>query len=440
MKAITLLLIFSLFSFQDLFSQDWDKTKLERYFDLIEGEDRAMGSVMLMQNGEVVYYRNFGYADREQKQAIDQESKFRTGSISKTFTSTLIFKTIEEGKLDLGQSIDKFFPELEKADEITISDLLNHRSGIFSLTSQPDYLSWNTEPKNREDLYSIILKGRRVFEPGSKAEYSNSNYVLLTWVLEDIYQKPYSELLAKIISKPLGLENTYVGKAFSPENGEVNSYKFPGKWIQESITDMSIPLGAGAVVSTPQDLSHFIRSLMQGKIISEESLSSMTEIKDNYGRGIFKIPFYEDFAFGHDGGIDGFRSNLSYFPERDLAYCLTLNGVSFDPNQISIAVLSAFFGKEFELPVFKDISLTEEELDKMAGTYAAPGFPLDITIRREHMSLMAQATGQPEFPLEYEEDNKFVFKMANLSLEFFPETEEMSFEQGPLKFMMKKKE
>lgn len=275
MKALTLFLVFSLFTYQHLFSQDWDQTKLEKYFDLLEAEDRAMGSVVLMQNGEVVYIRNFGYANREQK--------------------------------------------------------------------------------------------------------------------------------------------------------------------QEPFTDMSIPLGAGAIVSTPEDLSHFIRSLMQGKIISEESLSSMTEIKNNYGRGIFKIPFYEDFAFGHDGGIDGFRSNLSYFPERDLAYCLTLNGVSFDPNQISIAVLSAFFGKEFELPVFKDISLTEEELDKMAGTYAASGFPLEITIRREHMSLMAQATGQPEFLLEYEEGNRFVFKMANLSLEFFPETEEMSFEQGALKFMMKKK-
>jgi D-alanyl-D-alanine carboxypeptidase len=439
MRNFVFFLLFSILFVQSVFSQEWDKTKLEQYFDLLEKEDRAMGAVILSQNGEVIYQRTFGYSDRNQKKAIDATSKFRIGSISKTFTSTLIFKAIEEGKLELGQNIEEFFPELENADKITISNLLNHRSGIFSFTSRPDYLSWNTKAKSREELYDLILKGKQVFEPGSKAEYSNSNYVLLTWILEDIYQKTYSKLLEKSILKPLGLENTYMGNEFSPETGEIFSYKFPGKWVQESITDMSIPLGAGAIVSTPEDLSIFIRSLIKGGIISEESLSHMREIQDNFGRGIFKIPFHEDFGYGHDGGIDGFRSSLSYFPEKDLTYSLTLNGISFDHNQLSVAVLSAYFGKEFELPEFKAFNLTEKELDQMAGTYTADGFPLEITIRREHLSLVGQATGQPQFPLDHEEGNKFALKLANLSMEFFPEKDEMVFEQGGMKFTLHKK-
>jgi len=439
MRKTSGLLLLSLLAVGNLFAQEWDMEKLDSFFGLLAEKDKAMGSVILLHEGSVIYERKFGYADLEKGQLADVESKYRVGSISKTFTAVLVFQAIEENKLSLEQTIDSFFPELENGEKITVNELLNHRSGIFSLTSRPDYLSWSTETKSREDLYKIIWAGKSVFEPGSKSEYSNSNYVLLTWILEDIYQKSFSNLLEQGITLPLSLQNTYVGEKYAAEKNEVLSYKFLGEWQLENITDMSIPLGAGAIVSTPEDLTVFIRALFSGKLISDSSLTKMTELKDNYGRGLFKYPFYEEYAYGHDGGIDGFRSSLSYFPEHDLAYSLTLNAVNMDPNEISITVLSTFFGKEFELPSFKEASLTEEELDTMVGIYAAPDFPLEIAIKRQNLTLIAQATGQPEFPLEYVDGNTFVFRVANLSMEFHPETEEMSFEQGGMKFTMKKK-
>ncbi|WP_291783251.1 serine hydrolase [Cecembia sp.] len=439
MRKTTTLLLLSFLAIGNLIAQELDRKKLDSYFDLITENDRAMGSVTLRHEGNVIYQRAFGYADIEKGQSAALESKYRVGSISKTFTAVLIFKAIEEGKLSLDQPISSFFPEIKNAEKITISDLLNHRSGIFSFTSRPDYLSWSSDPKSRAALYEMMLEGNSIFEPGSKAEYSNSNYVLLTWILEDTYKKSYSDLLKEIIIQPLSLQNTYVGEAFAPDNKEVLSYKFLGEWQQENITDMSIPLGAGAIISTPEDLTVFIRALFSEKLISPVSLSQMTELKDNYGRGLFKYPFHEEYAYGHDGGIDGFRSSLSFFPELDLTYSLTLNAVNMDPNQISIAVLSAFFGKEYDLPSFSTPTLSEDELDAMVGVYAAAGFPLEITIKRQNLTLIAQASGQPEFPLEHIEGNTFVFRVANLSMEFHPEAEEMSFEQGGMKFTMKKK-
>ncbi|WP_304517085.1 serine hydrolase [Cecembia rubra] len=437
-KAIVMFTLIGV-TMASVIAQDFNRAKLDEFFDVLEANDRVMGSVLLYYRGEPIYQKSFGYADRSEKIPLTKESKFRVGSISKTFTSVLVFKAIEEGRLNLVQSIEGFFPELPNAEKITLSDLLSHRSGIYSFTSSQDYLTWNTVPKSREELYQIILAGKSEFEPGTKANYSNPNYVLLTWILEDTYQESYPYLLQKYVLGPLDLNNTYIGEEFSPDQGEVLSYRFLGEWQQESITDMSIPLGAGALVSTPGDLTVFIRALFEGKLISEASLSQMTELRDNYGRGIFKFPFYDYFAYGHDGGIDGFMASLSYFPEKDLAYSLTLNGANMDPNQISIAVLSAFFGKDFDIPQFSDDSFTEEELDAFVGVYGAPGFPLDITIRRQKLALIAQATGQPEFLLEHEQGTTFVFRLANLSIEFQPENDQLTLSQSGMKFVLKKK-
>jgi D-alanyl-D-alanine carboxypeptidase len=438
MKKIILLLV-SVFTIQGVFSQDIDTAKLDRFFDVLVENDKAMGSVAVSKNGQIIYQRAFGYADLDAKKTASLETRYRVGSISKTFTSVLIFKAIDEGKLSLDQKIEKFFPEIKNASNITLSQLLNHRSGIFSFTSRPDYLSWNTEPKTREELYQMIVNGGSLFAPDSKAEYSNSNYVLLTWILEDVYRGSYGNLLNKGIIQPLGLGNTYVGNKAKEDPKEASSYKYLGKWERESVTDMSIPLGAGAVVSTPEDLTIFIRSLFEGKLISPESLKDMTSIVDNFGRGLFKYPFFEAYAFGHDGGIDGFRSSFSFFPEEGIAYALTLNGLNFDANQISIAVLSAVFGKEFEIPAFNIPSLSSEELDQYVGIYGSPSFPIEITIRKVNSTLIGQGTGQPEFILDHKNDHVFVFNPAGLSLEFFPESKEMILNQGGMKFTLTKK-
>jgi CubicO group peptidase (beta-lactamase class C family) len=106
----------------------------------------------------------------------------------------LVFKAIEENKLDLNQTIDKFFPEIDNADKITITHLLYHRSGIHNFTDG-NWSDWNTRPKTEQEMIEIISKGGSDFEPDSKASYSNSNFVLLTFILEKIYQNTYSNII-----------------------------------------------------------------------------------------------------------------------------------------------------------------------------------------------------------------------------------------------------
>ena len=431
--------ILAVFFFHTLTAQNFDKAKLDQYFQTLAENQKMMGSITLSHDGKIIYQKAFGFADIEGNVAATPATKYRIGSITKMFTSALILKATEEGKISLDQKIDKFFPEIENASDISISQLLNHRSGIHSFTSNPDYLQWNTQNKSRKGLYDIIREGGSDFAPDSKADYSNSNYVLLTWILEDIYMQPYSNLLKKYITEPLKLSDTYVGQKTSIASQESYSYKFVGKWEKETETDMSIPLGAGAMVSTTEDLTKFIEGLFAGKIISPSSLALMMEMKDNFGRGMFTIPFYDKVSFGHTGGIDEFKSMLSYFQEDKLAFAMAVNGSSYDPNQAAIATLSAYFGREYAIPTFAANTLSTEDLDPYLGVYGSATFPLEVTITKENTTLIGQATGQPKFALEFKEEHVFIFTPAGLTLEFNPESKEMTLKQGGGNFVLSKK-
>ncbi len=428
-KKLFLTLILGLFSLA-AYSQDFDKAKLDKFFDALESNNKFMGSVAVSKNGDIIYIRSAGFSDVENGIKANENSKYRIGSISKTFTATLVLKGVEKRKIDLNQTIDKYFPGIKNSDKITISHLLYHRSGIHNFTNDKDYLTWNTNPKTEKEMVDVITKGGSDFEPNSKADYSNSNYVLLTFILEKSFKKPYAVLLEEYITKPLGLKNTYLGGKVKPSDKECYSYRFLENWILMPETDTSIPLGAGGVVSTPVDLVKFSDALFSGEIITKESLDMMKSLKDNFGIGLFPIPFYNKTSFGHTGGINGFASIFSNFVEDNISFAFTSNGMNFTNNLISQAILSAVYGKPYEIPNFKTLNITSEELDVYLGVYSSSQIPLKITITKNNKTLMAQATGQPAFPLEATEKDKFKFDQAGVVMEFNPAEKTMVLKQG----------
>src|SRR5690606_20749969 len=315
----------------------FNKTKLDDYFNALEANNRFMGSVAVSKNGDIIYTRAIGYANLENNLKATENSKYRIGSISKSFTAVLVLKAVEDKNLDLNQTINKWFPTIPNAEKITVKQLLSHRSGIHNFTNDADYVTWNTQPKSESEMVEIIAKGGSDFEPDSKAEYSNSNYILLTYILENVFAKSYSDLLQEHIAKPIGLTNTYVFGKINPSLNECKSYTFNGTWNLAPETHFTIPLGAGALISTPSDLTKFSDALFGGKLLTTESLNIMKTIKDGYGIGLFQIPFYDKIGYGHTGGIDGFTAVYSYFDDSNISYALTSNGTNFNTNDISIA-------------------------------------------------------------------------------------------------------
>ncbi len=438
MRNKILPILFIVFVNQIAFAQNFDKLKLDKYFDMLERNNKFMGSVAVSKNGEIIYSKTTGFADIENKIKTNKNSKYRIGSISKTFTSVLILKAFEEKKLDLQQTIDKYFPTIKNAHKITIENLLNHRSGIHNFTNDEDYFRWNTRSKTEEEMIEVIRSGGSDFEPNSQSGYSNSNFVLLTYILEKAFNKSYAELLKTYIVEPLGLQNTFWGGRIKISNNECKSYSFDGIWKLEPQTDISISLGAGGIVSTPSDLLKFSNALFKGEILKEEQLEMMKKIKDGYGIGLFQIPFYDKKSYGHTGGIDGFSAIFSYFPDDDVAYVLLSNGSNYNNNNVSIAVLSAVFHKPYNIPRFSSYKVSSSTLDKYLGVYSSTQIDLKMTITKKNNTLIAQATGQSAFPLEATEKDEFKFEQAGIVLEFFPEQNTMILKQNEGKFTFTK--
>jgi CubicO group peptidase (beta-lactamase class C family) len=413
------------------FAQTPDKTKLDQYFGALEANSKFMGSVSVSQNGKTVYSKSIGFADAEKKIKNNENTKFRIGSISKTFTTVLVFKAVEEKKLKLTDNLSAYFPDVPNAAQITIAQMLNHHSGIHSFTDDADYTAWMTQPKTETELVAIIAKSASEFEPGTQGQYSNSNFVLLSFILEKAYKKPFKTLVEEKISRPLALKNTFFGGRINPANNEAYSYAFSGKWEKTPETDMSIPMGAGSMVSTPNDLSRFIEALFAGKLIAMENVEQMKTMTDNYGMGLFMFPLSPDkMGYGHTGGIDGFSSLLCYYPQDKVTFALTCNGNNFENARISKASLSWVFKQAFDIPNFKTLTYTDAELNTFIGTYTTLDMPVSFIITKNGTVLTAQASGQGAFPLESTEKNIFKFEAAGITITFNPEAKSFLIVQG----------
>jgi len=416
------------------FSQTFNSQRLDSLFQVLEKNNKFMGSIAVSLDGKLLYSNAIGYSDIESFKKADAKTKYRIGSISKMFTASLISKAVEENKISLNQTLDKYFPQIVNSKEITIETLLNHKSGIHDLTHNPNFLTYNTNPQSETQMIDIIAKGKSDFKPDSKVEYSNSNYVILSYILEKIYRKPYATILNTKIIKPLGLKNTYFGRKIQIQNEESYSYHFTNNWDKATETDASIPMGAGAIVSNPTDLNAFIGHLFKGKIISVKSLAIMRTMNDYHGIGIgmgmLSFTNFNKKSYGHNGAIDGFQSILSYSPGEKLSVAVTSNGSNCSIDSVLACALSSYYNKTFEMPVFSSVDVKPEVLNLYLGQYASQQIPIKMAITKKENKLFGQVTGQPTFPLEATATNSFKFEPAGIVLEFDANKKQMILKQG----------
>lgn len=418
-----------------MYAQNIDKIKLDTYFDVLELNNKFIGSVAVSKNDNIIYTKATGYVDLVSKQKSTIDTKYRIGSVSKTFTAVLVLKAVELQKISLDEKIIKFFPNLKNAEKISISDLLYHRSGIHSFTDEEEYLTYYTEKQSRSRMLETINKYPNDFEADTQAKYSNSNYVLLSYILEDVFKDTYAAILNSYIVRPLKLKNTSLGGKIKSVSNETYSYHFQGNWIKADETDISVPIGAGGIISTPSDLVQFIEGLFNEKIISKSSLQKMITLKDNYGMGIFPMSYNNDLGYGHNGTIDGYQSVVSYFPSRKEAVAIIANGTNMNLNDVDITLLNALNNLPFTIPNFNKRIVTSSDLDIYLGIYKSEQLPLKITISKKDNVLFAQATGQSAFPMETLENNQFSFDEAGIMIAFNTKENSFVLNQGGGKFL-----
>jgi D-alanyl-D-alanine carboxypeptidase len=400
---------------------DPDSDKLDTFLTTLFENGKFMGSVAVLNEGELIFSQAYGVIDSGQTPATT-ETIYRIGSITKTFTSAMIMRLEEEGKISLNSTLDEFYPQIPNAEKITVEQLLRHRSGLVNFTSMPGYSDYFADNISKEELLEKFTEYGTGFEPGKKTQYSNTGYVLLGYIIEDLTGGSFQEALEICITAPLGLVNTYYGKEISSGNNEAQSFVKSDSWNISPQTNMFIPHGAGAVVSTPVETARFYRSLFEGELLSLSSTAAMTTTKDGMGMGIFEIPFYDNMAFGHTGGIDGFHTVAAHFPERDVTAAIFSNGLNYVLNDITIGVLSLIFGHDFDIPDFDEetdyVQLTADQIALYTGEYSSEEMPLTISLFEQGGRLMAQASGQGAFPLHAVNEKVMKFDPAGIEILF----------------------
>nr|WP_121272388.1 serine hydrolase domain-containing protein [Pedobacter schmidteae] len=425
MNRINVILLFTCLFVSQLRAQTFNAAKLDSFFNALSENDKAMGSFAIAKNGKTVYQKSIGYRliDGDKKVPANAQTQYRIGSITKTFTATLIFQLIEQGKLTLDTKLSTYFPEIPNSKTITIGDLLAHSSGLYDYVNDVEDKEWITAPRSKAELLKAVKEGKTHFEPGKDFSYCNSGYLLLGYVIEKLTKKPYSKVVSERIFNKLGMKNSMSGISNNTGPQEAKPYQYQKAWTDVNDICFNNVIAVGDILSTPTDMLIFIEALDAGKLLSAKSLAQMKTVNkvDGTGMGLVLIPFYSKKSYGHNGGTYGSYAVLHRFEQDSLSIAICTNGMNYKLNNINIDMLNVAYNIPFQIPSFKTVILASRDLDPYLGFYTSEEMPLKITITKDNNVLRAQATGQPAFSMEAIGNHGFRFDPSDLLIEFHPE-------------------
>jgi len=363
-KVILIGIIIQLTFLLDSFGQ----TKAEKIDELMKQYNEYAqfnGSVLVAENGKVIFKKGFGLANMEWEVPNQSDTKHRLGSVTKQFTAMLILQLVEKGKLDLNVPITTYLPDYPKetGDIITIHHLLTHTSGIPNFTSFPNYqkyLSINTY--SPEALIKIFAGSSLQFKPGEKFSYSNSGYFLLGVIIEKVSGKPYEQILHENILNPLKMNNTGYDHHETILKNRASGYeKNENKFRNADYIDMSVPYSAGALYSTVEDLYLWDQALYNETLLPSKTRDLLFKqyikaMGASYGYGWFvgKTPLGNTgdsvIVIGHPGGINGFNTSIQRIPSDKHLIVLLNNTGGAALGEMNTAIMSILYGTSYEMP------------------------------------------------------------------------------------------
>jgi len=350
-KKIIITLVALIAIFFDCFGQNWNSKELEdsidSYLNPLIVSHSFMGSILIAKGDSILFLKSYGYANLEHFVPNSSNTIYRIGSMTKQFTATAIMLLAEENKISVESKLSDFIPDYPNGNRITVHHLLTHTSGIPNYTKLPDYESTMCLPASLTDLIGRIKNLPLEFEPGSKFKYSDSGYLLLTYIIEKASGLTYSEFLDKHIFQPLGMNYTgYDNKKIIKNRASGYSIlKESNEIVNADYIDMSVPQGAGGLYSTVLDLYKWDRSFYTDFLLSKESKEKMfTFYIAEYGYGWGReIRENGRISIGHNGMINGFLSIIHRFVADNTVIVILANTDNFEVNNIFNQIPAIYF-------------------------------------------------------------------------------------------------
>ncbi|MEO6453952.1 MAG: serine hydrolase [Ginsengibacter sp.] len=386
-------------------------------------------AILVAKDGEVLYRKGFGYGDIKNNIPITPDTKFRIGSVTKQFTAAAILKLQENNLLSVHDKLSKFIPDFPRGDEVTIHELLTHTSGIHSYTNNNDFIQKVTKTISPDSLINSIKRGPYDFNPREKWLYNNSGYFILGYIISKVSGKSYGDYLKENFFDPLHMENTGVHYAGIKLSHEATGYvKNNTGYDQANNWDMSWAGGAGALYSTLDDLLKWNEAFHGGRVLKKESfdaaitpvtLKNGEKVSPLYGYGLGLSKYRGEDIISHSGGLQGFLTQLAYYPKENLTVIMYSNTsdpeINFDPNKIAEAYL---WNKMDKQTSYAETSVKPKNLQLFVGRYDLSGAAV-IVISAENDKLYSQISGQAKYEIFPMSEDEFFWKVVDAKIKFF---------------------
>ena len=328
------------------------KQEIESFYNKNWPNNSANGSILVAQNGQILFEKYDGYANFRDKTLITKSTPLHLASVSKVITATAIFKLINAKKIELDQKVNTILKEFPYPD-VTIKTLLNHRSGMrnYAYFTDRDKTVWDRHNilTNQDILTIMATKNIGLeFKTDSRFSYCNTNYAMLALIIEKITNQSYEDAMKQIIFEPLGMKNTYVFNYKRDKDTAVTSYK--GNKVEIGTDYLDAVYGDKNIYSTPRDLLKFDRARNAANFLTPElnamvykPYSNERKGTKNYGLGIRMVNWEtgQNFYF-HNGWWHGNTSSYITLPKEGVTIIALSN--KFTRKTYDVRKLSVLFG------------------------------------------------------------------------------------------------
>jgi CubicO group peptidase (beta-lactamase class C family) len=394
-------------------AQTWQDTvaRIESYFARYKPAGPG-GQLAISRNGQVVFSRAWGMADLEHNVPLTTQSIIEAGSVSKQFTAGAILLLEQQGKLSLEDDVRKYVPEVpDYGYKITLRQMMQHKSGLKDWGAIASIAGWprTTKTYNNDDALYIISNQKTLnHRPGDEYLYSNSNYQLLTIIVQRVSGISLADYTRKYIFEPAGMKNTQWRdnyKRIVPNRAI--AYSKSGSLYQTNMPNEYV-YGNGGLLTTAEDLLIWTNYYLNGKFGSpsllEKQLSTSAfnnGVMHRYAAGLIVGKFRGWNYVAHDGATASYRANLEACPELGLAIAWLSNTSEFDNDTLNVANAVGNYLIPFKEPEVKkemppSYPVSPEKLSSYTGWYrntrSGEGVKLSLQKDKLHVTRVGQLT------------------------------------------------
>jgi teichoic acid D-alanine hydrolase len=316
------------------------------------------GAVLIANNGKITYLNYTGMANRHDGVKFSTASRFHIFSVTKTFTAVLIMQLYEQKKLDLDSTISTYYPAYkgEAGKKASIRNLLTYSSGR-DLAEMRDFLEvYSNNIWGVDTFITRFCSGNLIDTPGKKFNYSNGDFIILGKIIENIYGKPYEEVLREKILIPLKMKHTDylhhtdiikgLDEGYDSDDSSTTRLHMPTNYYIDNF------YSAGAMYSTPEDLLIFDQAIFNHVLLKKETVDLMLTSYKELGDVAFGFWVYPK-QFGHvntlfaerQGGGYGHHSNWVHLIDKGLTFILLSNTSTVDLNKMRLDIIAAYLGR-----------------------------------------------------------------------------------------------